>query len=215
MRTLTSPCRGRERDSRVSTTSISTRSVSPGRTGFDPGQFAAAADDPAGRAEGALDTEPHRHRRGVPAACGEAVEQALARRILVEMEGLRVELRGEGLDLGCIDPARFGAELLADRKILEISHAHDDASWTPFRGNSAAFTPLAWVCLNQAPEATADDRRRPYVTSATLKATNTQPSEPVSDSAIQPPPTAINRRSMPANSGHNSFPAPCEAKYSA
>jgi hypothetical protein len=34
-RTVTTPCSGRERDGRVSMISISTRSTSPGRTGFD------------------------------------------------------------------------------------------------------------------------------------------------------------------------------------
>jgi hypothetical protein len=57
------------------------------------------ADDAAGGAEVAFHQEPHGHRRGVPAARGQAAEDAASRRRVVQVEGLRVELAGEGGDV--------------------------------------------------------------------------------------------------------------------
>jgi hypothetical protein len=55
----------------------------------------------------------------VPAARRQPAEQAVAPRRLVQMKGLRIELRGKGLDLRSLDEPRLRAEFLADGKILE------------------------------------------------------------------------------------------------
>src|SRR5437868_6680895 len=65
---------------------------------------------------------------------------------------------------------------------------------------------------NQTPDATAADNITPYVTRAALSAVNTEPSSPVAEKASQPPPAAMTIRTSPADNGHNSRPAPCEAK---
>jgi len=55
-------------------------------------------DDPGCRLKLALDEQPHRERSRVPAARREAAEERIARRLLVEMERLRIELGGKALD---------------------------------------------------------------------------------------------------------------------
>src|SRR6185369_13541776 len=62
------------------------------------------ADDAARRTQAALDEQPHREGRRVPAAGAEAREDGDPRRLLVEVERLRVVGRGEGLDRGGVDP---------------------------------------------------------------------------------------------------------------
>src|SRR4029077_18561213 len=72
----------------------------------------------------ALDQEPHAHRRGMPAARSQALENRIARGGFIEMEGLRVELRREGLDLVLLDREPAGAEFLPDGIVLDVSAAH-------------------------------------------------------------------------------------------
>ena len=58
----------------------------------------------------------------MPAACGEAAEERTARRLVVQMEWLRIELCGEGLDGGRVDTKRCRDELLSRGEVFEIDH---------------------------------------------------------------------------------------------
>jgi len=80
----------------------------------------ASTDNAASRREIALDQEPHGDRGGVPPAGGQSAEYGVARRLLVEVEGLWIEGGGKGLDLRCIDTQPPGAERLPHSKIFEI-----------------------------------------------------------------------------------------------
>src|SRR5205085_824685 len=85
-----------------------------------PTDLSAAADDAAGDRQAAGDVQTHRDRRRVPAARGEPAKQAAARRLIVEMKGLRIELRGERLDLRFVDRMRLARETLPDVEIVEV-----------------------------------------------------------------------------------------------
>src|SRR5213593_4484164 len=76
----------------------------------------AGAHDAAGGSEVTLDQQPHGDRAGVPPAGGQPAEDRVARGVLVEMERLRVELRGKGLDSLLVDRQRTGAIDLPDGK---------------------------------------------------------------------------------------------------
>src|SRR5439155_2696410 len=78
------------------------------------------ADDPARGFELALHQEPHGHCGGVPAARRQPPEYRAARGLFVEMEGLRVEFGGEGLDPFLVDAQASGAEGLSDCEVFEI-----------------------------------------------------------------------------------------------
>jgi hypothetical protein len=96
VRTLISPWSGRDFDGRTSSTALSTRSSSPGRTG--PAEFVEPCpDDAAGRLEIALEEEPHHGGGRMPTARCEAAEHSAARGRLVEMKRLGIELRGNVL----------------------------------------------------------------------------------------------------------------------
>src|SRR5262245_6169663 len=56
----------------------------------------------------------------MPAACRQAGEQRALGGIFILMEGLRIELRGEGFDLSYVDDMRSAGEALADMQIVEI-----------------------------------------------------------------------------------------------
>ena len=122
MRILTIPWPGRDRDDRVSSTSISTRSSSPGRTGFS--QFNSPPTPrmpPAGR------KSLIRHSFIVSAAvcqplAAKPLEQRVARRRVVEMKRLRVEFGRECGDRSGIDAQARRAVCLPGRDILEIQH---------------------------------------------------------------------------------------------
>src|SRR5439155_22816081 len=90
---------------------------------FQPVQLAADAENPAGWAEIAGDAQPHGQCGGVPAACRQALEQRVARGVVVEMERLRIEFGGKRLDRILVDAQARRREFLADREILEIAHA--------------------------------------------------------------------------------------------
>ena len=62
-----------------------------------------SADAAAGGLELALDEEPHGQRRRVPAAGREPAENRFACSFIIKVEGLRIELSGEGLDLFGVD----------------------------------------------------------------------------------------------------------------
>jgi hypothetical protein len=57
----------------------------------------------------------------VPATRRQPLEEGGARELFVEMEGLRIELRGKRLDRGRVQLQRARAEALADREILEVA----------------------------------------------------------------------------------------------
>src|SRR5712664_3843566 len=59
----------------------------------------AGTDKAANGCEIALDQEPHGDRGGVPTAGCQSAEERVARRRLIEMEGLWIEGGGKGLDL--------------------------------------------------------------------------------------------------------------------
>src|SRR5438067_4873444 len=161
-------------------------------------------------AEVAGKAQPHRQGGGVPTARRQPGKRRMARLILIEMEGLRIELGGEGFDCRFIDDPRCGGEFLADLQIFEIAGLDHRAS---FRGANGRLVKSAGRDgRNQTPEATAADNMTPYVTSPALNAAKTDSTVPVSENAIQPPPTAMTSRTSPADNGHNSRPAPCDAK---
>src|SRR5262245_65174 len=56
----------------------------------------------------------------MPATGREAAEQRALRGRVIEVEGLRVELRGKSFDLRRVDGVRAAAEALPDMKILEV-----------------------------------------------------------------------------------------------
>ena len=95
VRTLTSPCSGRDlegRTSRISLMKLVARAHRP-----RPAELVESGpDNAAGRPGLAFDQHPHRHRGGVPAARREAAEHAVSRCPLVEMEWLRIKLGGKG-----------------------------------------------------------------------------------------------------------------------
>src|SRR5829696_6873442 len=82
-----------------------------------PAEFIESrADDAARRLELASDQEPHCHGCGVPAASRQSAEHRLLRGLLVEMEGMRIEVGGEPLDLFLVDHKAPGAEGLPTAK---------------------------------------------------------------------------------------------------
>ena len=69
-----------------------------------PPEFVEAGpDDASGGLQLAFDQQTHGERGGVPAACGESLEERATRSLLVKVERLRVERGGERLDLGRVD----------------------------------------------------------------------------------------------------------------
>src|SRR6185295_9265606 len=78
----------------------------------------------------------HGERRGVPAARRKAAEERLLRGFVVEVEGLRVELRGEGLDVLGRDGDGVRQVLLPHREVLEVMHLD---YWLPVCTGTALF----------------------------------------------------------------------------
>src|SRR5258707_622365 len=72
--------------------------------------------------------------------------------LLVEMEGLRIELRGKGLDPLLVDPQAPGAKRLPHGKILEVSLDHP-GSFRFGKERIKRFLPLrfAYVCVRVRP----------------------------------------------------------------
>src|SRR6185437_13316174 len=108
--------------------------------GSRPGDFPACADDAAGERQAASRQETHGDRRCVPAARDKTAEQRVTSRRIVEVERLRIELPGEGLDLLHIDDVCFGYETLADVEVLEIVHGRSSS------GHAITFTLIGILC---------------------------------------------------------------------
>src|ERR1043166_8964390 len=142
----------------------------------------ARADDAARRLELAFDQEPHGHRRGMPAARRQAAENRAARRIGVEVEGLRVEFGGEALDARLVDAQPTGAVALAGGQVLEIFASHVAVLLCSVGQVSGP---------NHAPPATAAALMTPNATSARLCARKTWTRSPLHASASQPTSAAI------------------------
>src|SRR5262249_59587957 len=83
----------------------------------------AAPDEPADERQSALDQEAHGDGGGVPAARRQSAKQRVRRFLLVEVEGLRVELTGEGLDLLRVDDTGRAREPPSDGEAVEIEAA--------------------------------------------------------------------------------------------
>src|SRR5262245_20319432 len=90
----------------------------------------AEANNAASGFELTVDQKPHRHRCRVPPARREAAEDGVGCRCLIEMKGLRIELRGKGLDALLVDPDSSRAEGLSNSIVLEISLGHRHFSGT-------------------------------------------------------------------------------------
>ena len=78
----------------------------------------ASADDAASRLEFGLNQQPHRHGSGVPAAGSQFTENRAARRRLIEMEGLGIELGSEREGPFPVDAQPPGTERLPHCKIF-------------------------------------------------------------------------------------------------
>src|SRR5262245_125506 len=85
--------------------------------GVRPAEFIEAdADNAARGTELALHEETHGHRRSVPAAGGQALENRTAGGLVVEVKGLGIEFGGEGFDSLAIDFQPPGREPLTARR---------------------------------------------------------------------------------------------------
>src|SRR5215831_15002878 len=96
-----------------------------GARGLGPLDLAARPDDAAGDRQPAVIEQAHGDRRRVPAAGGKPLKEGMPCR-LVEVEGLRIELAGKGLDLVRVQRMGPAGEFLTDPEIVEIeklSHA--------------------------------------------------------------------------------------------
>jgi hypothetical protein len=93
----------------------------PGGTG--PCDFSPCPDQ-AARDPGAFDQERHGDCGGMPSAGNQAVKEGVARGILIQMEGLGVELARERLDLLAIKPVLATPKALAGREIFKIERNH-------------------------------------------------------------------------------------------
>jgi hypothetical protein len=71
----------------------------------------AESDDSACRLHVALDQETHGDCRSVPTACCQTLEHGVLRRRRVEMERLRIELRGKAPNPLLIDSYPAGAKV--------------------------------------------------------------------------------------------------------
>src|SRR5262249_18330919 len=116
--------------------------------GLGPVDLAARPDDAPGKRQSALNQEAHGDRGGVPAARRQSREQRALRPLVIEVEGLRIELPGERLDLRRVDDMGRARESPSDGEVLEIeaafspqflwfrhryllrpSHLHNDSDW--------------------------------------------------------------------------------------
>ena len=87
---------------------------------FRPGDFPAAADYASREGRGLADEQFHGDGRDMPAARRQAAEKRVLRRLFVEMEGLRIELFRESLDLLGFDAMGTGGEAPPGRDVVEI-----------------------------------------------------------------------------------------------
>jgi hypothetical protein len=84
----------------------------------------SGADDAAGGFEVTLDHELHRNCRGVPAARCQSAEDRVARGLVVEVKGLRVEFGGEAPNLVHVDSRHSRCEGQPRDEVLEIPDSH-------------------------------------------------------------------------------------------
>ena len=83
-----------------------------------PRDLDTRAYDAPGDGRATLDEQPHGDRGRVPAAGGEAAKQRLGGCLLVEVEGLRVELAREPLNLVRVHDVLRASEALSDAEIV-------------------------------------------------------------------------------------------------
>src|SRR5262249_49611911 len=121
----------------------------PRRGGLGRVHPAPRPDDAAGERQSALTQEAHGDRGGVPAAGRQSRKQRALGPLVVEVEGLRIELAGERLDLRRVDDMGRAREPPPDGEVLEIeaafspqflwfrhrylprsSHLHNDSDWS-------------------------------------------------------------------------------------
>jgi hypothetical protein len=84
--------------------------VSPASTGFRRQALAVG------------DQQLHADRGDVPARCRQSPEQGFASLLLIEVEALRIELRGKLLDVGGGKGERAELALRTDLDVLEETH---------------------------------------------------------------------------------------------
>src|SRR5262249_29418769 len=89
-----------------------------------PEFFKTGTDYTASRLDLAVNQQAHCHCGGVPAARGQPMEDRPARRLLIEVERLRIELGRECLSPFFVDADLAGAKGLSDGEVLEIALGH-------------------------------------------------------------------------------------------
>src|SRR4029077_9765315 len=104
----------------------------------------ASADEAASRLEFGLNKQPHRHGSGVPAARGQSTKNRAARRRLIEMKGLRIEVSSEREGPLPFDAQPPGTERLPHCKIFQVALAQMIHDSTPARRwfRAGAMNPL-------------------------------------------------------------------------
>jgi len=85
-----------------------------------PAQLSPGADEAAGEWRTTLDIQTHRDRGGVPTARRQALEERALSGMLVRVEGLRIKLNRECLDLRFVKPMRSAGKALSDMKIVKM-----------------------------------------------------------------------------------------------
>jgi len=85
-----------------------------------PRNFAAEADRPAAEPHSSGHAKAHACRGGVPAAGGEAAENAVVARCFIQVEWLRIEFRRKCLHAIRFHAIRTGDEPLADLQIVQV-----------------------------------------------------------------------------------------------
>src|SRR5208283_1989938 len=88
--------------------------------GLHPTDFRSDADEAPGKRRGTFDKEPHRKRRGLPAARDEPAKEARFRGFRIDVEILRIVVARESYHLFESHDARLGAKGLADGEIFKI-----------------------------------------------------------------------------------------------
>jgi hypothetical protein len=90
----------------------------PGTGRCRPAQLSPGADEAAGEWRTTLDIQTHRDRGGVSTARRQALEERALSGMLVRVEGLRIDLNSECLDLRFVKPVRPAGKALSDMKIV-------------------------------------------------------------------------------------------------
>ena len=89
-----------------------------GTGGARPGELSTETDDTVRNRQATGSEEPHGDGRGVPATRHQPLKKAGLCGAFVQMERLRVKLRGEVLDVSGFHNMGSGGELLSDPEIL-------------------------------------------------------------------------------------------------